>query len=108
MKKSPSALKKHVLNFRLDDKELEFVLANQLKAQLSLSEYIRRMVLGSRIETQEEILISEEIRKMVADLGRLGGLLKLAISEDKAEKLRVYPILRDLKVITQHLRNKIV
>lgn len=56
---------------------------NAAKAGLSIAEYLRRLGLGYPIKSkidEEHIL---QMVKINADLGRLGGLLKLWLSNDK-------------------------
>jgi len=66
----------------LPDEEIE-IKANAARAGLSIAEYLRRLGLGYQLTTtidQQSIL---ELSKINADLGRLGGLLKLWLSNDE-------------------------
>lgn len=59
------------------------IKANAQRAGLTIAEYLRRLGLGYEIRgviDQNSIL---ELSKINADLGRLGGLLKLWLSQDK-------------------------
>lgn len=66
----------------LPDEESK-IKANATKAGLSIAEYLRRLALGYSIESlahQDAII---ELSKINADLGRLGGLLKLWLTNDE-------------------------
>ena len=78
---------------------------NAGKAGLSIAEYLRRVGLGYPIKSNID---EQHILKMVqinADLGRLGGLLKLWLSNDKRTvnltKETIRALLKKIEV-TQH------
>ena len=53
------------------------------KAGLSVSRFMRDVCLGYHVRSFEHEEFKLELLKTRADLGRLGGLLKLALSSDK-------------------------
>lgn len=66
----------------LPNEEIE-IKTNAAKAGLTTAEYLRRLGLGYQIRgliDKQHIL---ELSKINADLGRLGGLLKLWLSKDE-------------------------
>ncbi|KTC71791.1 conjugal transfer relaxosome component TraJ [Legionella birminghamensis] len=79
------ATRKHGKHLRvpvLPSEESE-IKSNAGKAGLSVADYLRRLGMGYRIESvldQEHILT---LAKINADLGRLGGLLKLWLTNDE-------------------------
>ena len=59
------------------------IKSNAANAGLSIAEYLRRISLGYPIQSaidQDQVL---QLSKINADLGRLGGLLKLWLTQDK-------------------------
>ena len=50
-------------------------------AGLSLSQFVREVGLGNRLQTFEHEEFKLELMKTRADLGRLGGLLKAALAQ---------------------------
>ncbi|EKN5104298.1 conjugal transfer transcriptional regulator TraJ [Yersinia enterocolitica] len=66
----------------LPDEEI-LIKANAAAAGLSIAEYLRRLALGHTIYgviDQHQVI---ELSKINADLGRLGGLLKLWLTNDE-------------------------
>ncbi|SDP01819.1 plasmid mobilization protein [Desulforhopalus singaporensis] len=59
---------------------------------LSISEYVRRVLSGSRVDSRIDQTAFLAALKVNADLGRLGGLFKLYLSQDRTivdpEKIR--------------------
>lgn len=59
------------------------IKANAIQAGLSVAEYLRRISLGYPLQSvidKEHVI---QLAKINADLGRLGGLLKLWLTQDK-------------------------
>ena len=61
--------------------EYEEILIHSQRAGLSLSDFTRRVVLAMKVESMENKEAMMELLRMNADLKRLGGLFKQAISE---------------------------
>lgn len=49
------------------------------RAGLSVSDFLRRLALGAKIDSRFDYVAINEIMKTRGDMGRLGGLLKLHI-----------------------------
>ncbi|HHV6060379.1 TPA: conjugal transfer transcriptional regulator TraJ [Legionella pneumophila] len=59
------------------------IKSNAAIAGLSIAEYLRRVSLGYQIHSVIDKDYVLQLSKINADLGRLGGLLKLWLSQDK-------------------------
>jgi hypothetical protein len=57
-------------------------------AGMSVSAYIKTVCLGREVKSLEDKSAILELAKVSADLGRLGGLFKLALSERAIDRLR--------------------
>lgn len=57
------------------------IAANAERAGLSVSEFMRRVALGSKIESREAKKEFLDLLKVRGDIGRLGGLIKLAMQQ---------------------------
>ena len=94
----PNRDKKRVCAY-LTAEEYEQVKEKSKRTALSMSSYTRSLLTGYEprsIFDQDAVL---EMIRAKADLGRLGGLLKLAITEGK-EKARV----RDMRQLLEDIR----
>lgn len=63
--------------------EEDVIKGNAERAGLAIAEYLRRLALGHQIRgviDEQKVL---ELSKINADMGRLGGLLKLWLTDDK-------------------------
>lgn len=83
---STKARRKFLLKSYVTEEEFERIMAASDLASLSLSEYVRRICLGVKVESRDDQQARRDLLKISADLGRLGGLLKQAIAagQDKA------------------------
>lgn len=81
--------KKHHLRVPVLAFEAKCIKENAKNAGLTTAEYLRRLGMGYQIRgvIDERAILS--LTKMNADLGRLGGLLKLWLSND--ERLKAIP-----------------
>ncbi|MBD5558126.1 MAG: conjugal transfer protein TraJ [Desulfovibrio sp.] len=75
-------------------KELLAIVESSERAGLTLSEFIRRVCLGARIESREDQQARRELLKVNADLGRLGGLLKQTLAAGHKEQ--IYGLLHNI------------
>lgn len=95
-----------MLKSYLTPEELDQVIEVSARAQLSLSEFVRRVCLGIRIESREDQQARLELLRVHADLGRLGGLLKQALAEGH-DKVSVIRLLRQIDQTQAELRDKV-
>jgi len=72
--------KKHQIKAYVDYEDYLRIEAYAEKAGLSLSAFARRLCLGQPVPSRELEQFRRELLKINADLGRLGGLLKLCLS----------------------------
>ena len=73
----------HHLRVPVRDDEEAVIKENAGRAGLSIAEYLRRVGMGHHIRgviDEQKVL---ELAKVNADMGRLGGLLKLWLTDDK-------------------------
>ena len=79
----------------MTEEEFTVLQTNAARAGISHSEYLRRISRGQEVKSLEHIMEFLELRRLRADLGRLGGLVKQALAAG-AEKNQVYHLLREL------------
>ncbi len=96
----------NVMNVYLSDEEYKIITDSSNRAGLSISTFARNVCLGLRVESKENNQIVLDLIKINADLGRLGGLLKLAIAET-GDIANFRPLLRDFERLKDDLRWKI-
>ena len=75
-------------------------------AGLTVSEFIRRVCMGFRVESREDRLARLELLKVNADMGRLGGLLKQALATGHGKE-QVYGLLYKIDQCQAELKAKI-
>mgnify|MGYP007059014646 FL=1 len=75
------------------------------RAGLSMSEFVRRVCLGFRVESREDQQARRELLKVNADLGRLGGLLKQTLASGYKEQ--IYGLLHKIDQAQAELKKKI-
>lgn len=72
------------------------IKSNAATAGLSIAEYLRRISLGYQIQSNVDKDYVLQLSKINADLGRLGGLLKLWLTQDKRVAHFDYQTIRTL------------
>lgn len=88
--------------------EYQIIIAKAQSARLSVSEFAKRASLSRRIKSTIEADAVLELAKTNADLGRLGGLFKLWLSEtERADKNTVRKLLHDIEHTQTILREKV-
>lgn len=73
--------KKAVLKTYLTPEEYEKIIESADRTGLSLSTFAKRVCLGQPVPSLENKRARRELLRINADLGRLGGLFKLCLSE---------------------------
>ncbi len=74
---------KCVIKVYLDPDEKRRIEENAKGAGMSLSAYVRTLALGSAPVTKVELDEMSNVMKVHADIGRLGGLLKMTLTNDE-------------------------
>ena len=89
------AKRRMVLKSYLSLEEYSAILASARRAGLSLSTFSKRVCLGTPVPSLERQEVRLELRRIKGDLGRLGGLVKLALAEG-ADRGLVHKLLHEL------------
>ena len=87
--------KKQRITVYLGPEEYSRIQESASRAGLSLSTFCKRVCIGTPVPELEHRQAVKDILKVNADLGRLGGLLKLALSEG-GDKITLPRLLRDI------------
>lgn len=101
----PEKRRKMQIKTYVTEAEFGEIMASSEKAGLSLSEFVRRVCLGSTVKTLENSQQIRNLLKVNADTGRLGGLLKQAIQEGHKEM--IYGMLHRIDGMLKELKDKI-
>ena len=95
--------KKIILRTYLTPEEYEQIRASANKAGLSLSTFSKRVCLGYFVPSLEHQAVRIELRRLKGDLGRLGGLLKQAITAG-GDKITLQRLLREVEAGMRELK----
>jgi len=87
--------KKKRITVYLGPEEYANIQASANRAGISLSTFCKRVCIGIPVPSMEHQQAVKDILKANADLGRLGGLLKLALSEG-GDKSALPKLLREI------------
>ena len=87
--------KKKRIAVYLGPEEYDNIQASATRAGLSLSTFCKRVCIGIPVPSMEHQQAVKDILKANADLGRLGGLLKLALAEG-GDKITLPKLLREI------------
>ena len=71
----------HQINLRFTDTQYDIVCKASRNAGLSISEYIRRQVIKGKVIAKYEIVADvPELKKLVAELGKIGSRLPATLT----------------------------
>jgi hypothetical protein len=98
---------KQVVKTYLTPEEYAAVAGKAKQTGLSLSAYAKSMCLHGQVKSTLDQQLILELAKVSADLGRLGGLLKLGMSEGKLERSRGNEIYDSIQELKRQLSRKI-
>lgn len=92
-RKMPS--KKLRITLYVTPEEHAHIAASAARTCRSLSDFCKRVSMGYHVPGLEHIALRQELRGLRGDLGRLGGLIKQALSEG-ADRHLVHKLLHEL------------
>lgn len=85
-----SRARKNLIKTRLSDSEYRTFTARVKRSKLSASEFLRRAALTGRIviplHTELDVAMLDELALLKADVGRIGGLLKMTIRPNEGQR----------------------
>lgn len=99
--------KKPAMKVYVTPEEYREVIASADRACLSVSTYVRRVCLGMPTPTFEKQKAVRELLSVNADLGRLGGLLKMWLMDEDRNQREAERLLHELQQIKALLVQKI-
>ena len=74
-------MKYEQIHFRISQKDKEIISENAKRCNLSVGEYLRQVGLGYMPKSNEHLERIHDLIIINGDLGRLGGLLKLWLTD---------------------------
>ncbi len=98
--------RKNMIKSYVTDDEYSEISASCSRSGLSISTFVRRVCLGSVVPSREDAQARRELLKVNGDLGRLGGLLKQAITAT-GERESIRPLLKEIEVLQLELKEKV-
>lgn len=84
------------------------IAASAAQAGLSISQFVRRVCLGLTVESRVDAQAVRELVKLNADMGRIGGLLKMWLASTDMHAGEVRALLDELKVLKDELARRII
>ncbi|WP_082936431.1 plasmid mobilization protein [Halodesulfovibrio spirochaetisodalis] len=100
--KSPEKKRKVCMKSYMTEVERDRIAALAEQCGLSASEFMRRVVLGQEVNSKVDKEAFLNLLKVNADLGRLGGLFKLALT-DSVNKVVSY---REVRRILHQIEDR--
>lgn len=89
------------------DEEYQRIADSARQSGLSMSMFLRRVCTGLVIESKVDATAVRELIRINADMGRLGGLLKMWLANDMPHSADVRRLLNDLLASKDSLTEKI-
>ena len=101
--------KKLRLTVYLTQEEHAAISASANRAGVSLSSFAKRVCSGMPVPSLEHALAVKDMLRINADLARLGGLFKLALSEkpEGNDRFMLQKLLRDIELTQRDLQTAI-
>ncbi len=80
----------------LTPEEYKSVSAKAAQANLSISQYVKTVILGYEVKSQVDAVAVLELTRATASLAKVGGLLKMGLSENPTMK-ELRPLLHSIE-----------
>lgn len=96
--------KKRITTY-LTDEEYQCMTRAAAQTGLSVSKYVKRVCLGHSVTSTVDYQAVLALTKANADLGRLGGLFKMSLSEGSAgnSSPEIRSILKSIEISKEHM-----
>ena len=96
--------KKRITTY-LTEEEYQCMTQAAVQTGLSVSEYVKRVCLGHSVTSTVDYQAVLALTKANADLGRLGGLLKMSLSEGSAgnSSPEIRSIRKSIEISKEHM-----
>ncbi|MDR1397648.1 MAG: conjugal transfer protein TraJ [Desulfarculales bacterium] len=91
----------------LSDEDHQSIMANAGRAGLSFSAFAKMLCLGEQVRSLDTQLSIRELARINGDLGRLGGLLKLWLSNKDGHTIDVRGLLRELEARQKEIKQAV-
>jgi hypothetical protein len=98
----PPQVRRHRLRVVVSDHERAAIMERAAASNLPVSVYLRSLGTGYEPPSTLDLLAIRDLIRINADLGRLGGLLKLWLSERPGEGASTVDVRRLLRQIEAH------
>lgn len=96
--------KKHCMKAYVSKDEYSEITEKAQRCGLSVSQFAKAVCLGFEVRSREDQLARGELRCVHADLGRLGGLLKMWLTNEDEHQVSVRKLLGELEARQAELR----
>lgn len=97
----------HTIKAYVTEKDFQEITNYALRAGVTTSEFIRRVCLGHSFQKKEDAKQILDLIKVNADMGRIGGLLKQALTLNPSLTYQIRPLLNELLELKEILKVKI-
>lgn len=102
-KKGMKMKRKKIVKAYLSDEEYSQVVLASETTGLTISKFVKNVCLGTPLPNKDTTTFRLELLQTAADMGRLGGLLKMAISNGM-ERRKVQPLLEEIQQRQKELK----
>jgi hypothetical protein len=99
--------KKDVIWVYVTSEEHQMIMDSAAKSGLSLSTFAKRVCLGIHVESKVDSRAVLDLVKVNADMGRVGGLLKLWLTEPDKHAYDARKLLHELMILKDQLAARI-
>jgi hypothetical protein len=96
--------KKNCMKAYVSEEEYSEITEKAQRCGLSVSQFAKAVCLGSEVRSREDQHARGELRRVHADLGRLGGLLNMWLTNEDEHQVNVRRLLGELEARQTELR----
>lgn len=96
--------KKNSMKAYVSDEEYAVITEKAKMCAMSVSHFVRAICLGWHVRSHDDQQARQELRRVHADLGRLGGLLKMWLTNGDEHQVNVRKLLVEIEARQAELR----
>lgn len=109
---SENRQKRKIISVRVELNEYEIIRLMASQCDLAPSTYLRNLGIGHEPKSHLDAQVTIELAKLNADLGRLGGLLKIWLSDgnkkDYGKQLNIPQLINEIRDLKVTIENKVL
>ena len=108
MGKRSATGRKCLLAFHVTEEEADYIRTTAKRLNLSVSDFARNIIFNMKLPDPERLEGIQELRRLRADLARVGNLFFLAMDETNLPQARLEAHVAEIRAVADLIKDKVL